>query len=130
MAEKIQSTLVNTIPLWKSQMVLALGIAHSTQAMEAQRAVTDMTNDLLRKNADALKMGSVQAAKEAERGIVDIETLKHTNEQLISTLDEVAHIQEEGRQKRREAEVELGRIEGELKQKLLEIRNNSTTVQS
>ena len=89
-----------------------------------------MTNDLLRKNADALKMGSVQAAKEAERGIVDIETLKHTNEQLISTLDEVAHIQEEGRQKRREAEVELGRIEGELKQKLLEIRNNSTTVQS
>ena len=128
MAEKIQSSLVNTIPLWKSQMVLALGIAHSTQAIEAQRAVTDMTNDLLRKNADALKMGSIQAAKESERGIVDIETLKHTNEQLISTLDEVAHIQEEGRQKRREAEAELGRIEGELKQKLLEIRNASTTV--
>ena len=127
MAEKIQSTLVNTIPLWKSQMVLALGIAHSTQAIEAQRAVTDMTNELLRKNADTLKMGSVEAAKEAERGIVDIETLKHTNEQLISTLDEVAHIQEEGRQKRREAEAELGRIEGELKQKLLEIRNSSST---
>lgn len=127
MAEKIQSTLVNTIPLWKSQMVLALGIAHSTQAIEAQRAVTDMTNELLRKNADTLKMGSVEAAKEAERGIVDIDTLKHTNEQLISTLDEVAHIQEEGRQKRREAEAELGRIEGELKQKLLEIRNSSST---
>ncbi len=127
MAEKIQSTLVNTIPLWKSQMVLALGIAHSTQAIEAQRAVTDMTNELLRKNADTLKMGSVEAAKEAERGIVDIETLKHTNEQLISTLDEVAHIQEEGRQKRREAEAELGRIEGELKQKLLEIRNSANT---
>ena len=125
MAEKIQSTIVNTIPLWKSQMVLALGLAHSTQAIEAQRAVTDMTNELLRKNADALKMGSIQAAKESERGIVDIETLKHTNEQLISTLDEVAHIQEEGRQKRREAEAELGRIEGELKQKLLEIRNST-----
>ena len=125
MAEKIQSTLVNTIPLWKSQMVLALGMAHSTQAIEAQRAVSDMTNELLRKNAETLKMGSIQAAKESERGIVDIETLKHTNEQLISTLDEVAHIQEEGRQKRREAEVELGRIEGELKQKLLELRSST-----
>lgn len=125
MAEKIQSTLVNTIPLWKSQMVLALGMAHSTQAIEAQRAVSDMTNELLRKNAETLKMGSVQAAKESERGIVDIETLKHTNEQLISTLDEVAHIQEEGRQKRREAELELGRIEGELKQKLLELRSST-----
>ena len=125
MAEKIQSTLVNTIPLWKSQMVLALGMAHSTQAIEAQRAVSDMTNELLRKNAETLKMGSIQAAKESERGIVDIETLKHTNEQLISTLDEVAHIQEEGRQKRREAELELGRIEGELKQKLLELRSST-----
>ena len=125
MAEKIQSTLVNTIPMWKSQMVLALGMAHSTQAIEAQRAVSDMTNELLRKNAETLKMGSIQAAKESERGIVDIETLKHTNEQLISTLDEVAHIQEEGRQKRREAELELGRIEGELKQKLLELRSST-----
>ena len=125
MAEKIQSTLVNTIPLWKSKMVLALGMAHSTQAIEAQRAVSDMTNELLRKNAETLKMGSIQAAKESERGIVDIETLKHTNEQLISTLDEVAHIQEEGRQKRREAELELGRIEGELKQKLLELRSST-----
>ena len=125
MAEKIQSTLVNTIPLWKSQMVLALGMAHSTQAIEAQRAVSDMTNELLRKNAETLKMGSLQEAKESERGIVDIETLKHTNEQLISTLDEVAHIQEEGRQKRREAELELGRIEGELKQKLLELRSST-----
>ena len=126
MADKIQSTLVNTIPLWKSQMVLALGMAHSTQAIEAQRAVSDMTNELLRKNAETLKMGSIQAAKESERGIVDIETLKHTNEQLISTLDEVAHIQEEGRQKRREAELELGRIEGELKQKLLELRSSTS----
>ena len=130
MAEKIQTTIVNTIPLWKNQMVLALGIAHSQQAMQAERAVTDATNELLKKNAATLKQGTIEIAKESERGIVDIETLKHTNEQLISTLDEVAHIQEEGRQKRREAEVELGRIEGELKQKLLEIRNNSTTVQS
>ena len=120
MAEKIQSTLVNTIPLWKSQMVLALGLAHSQQAMQAQRAVTDMTNELLRKNADALKMGSIETAKEAERGVVDIETLKHTNEQLISTLDEVKRIQDEGREKRRAAEEELGRIEGQLKEKLLE----------
>ncbi len=121
MVEKIQSTLVNTIPLWKSQMVLALGIAHSRQAMEAQREVTDMTNDLLRKNAETLKMGTIETAKESERGIVDIETLKATNQSLITTLDEVLKIQNEGRQKRRAAEQELGRIEGELKQKLLEI---------
>ena len=124
MAEKIQSSLVNTIPLWKSQMVLALGLAHSQQAMQAQRAVTDMTNELLRKNADALKMGSIETAKEAERGVVDIETLKHTNEQLISTLDEVKRIQDEGREKRRAAEEELGRIEGQLKEKLLQVRGN------
>lgn len=121
MSEKIQSTLVNTIPLWKSQMVLALGVAHSQQAAQAQREVTDMTNELLRKNADTLKMASVETAKESERGIVDIETLQHTNESLISTLDEVLRIQQEGRQKRREAELEMGRIENELKQKLLEI---------
>lgn len=121
MSEKIQSTLVNTIPLWKSQMVLALGVAHSQQAAQAQRQVTDMTNELLRKNADTLKMATVETAKESERGIVDIETLKHTNESLISTLDEVFRIQQEGRQKRREAEQELGRIENELKQKLLEL---------
>ena len=124
MAEKIQSTLVNTIPLWKSQMVLALGLAHSQQAMQAQRAVTDMTNELLRKNEDAMKMGSIETAKEAERGVVDIETLKHTNEQLISTLDEVKRIQDEGREKRRAAEEELGRIEGQLKEKLLQVRGN------
>lgn len=123
MTEKIQSTLVNTIPLWKSQMVLALGIAHSRDAIRAQREVTDMTNQLLRKNAETLKMGTIEAAKESERGIVDIETLKHTNESLISTLDEVMRIQDEGRQKRREAESELGKIEQELKNKLLEIRS-------
>ena len=122
MTEKIQTSLVNTIPLWKSQMVLALGISHSKQAMEAQRAVSDMTNDLLKKNADMLKIATIETAKESERGIVDIETLQHTNESLISTLDEVMVIQAEGRQKRREAEVELQRIEGELKQKLLEVR--------
>lgn len=122
MVEKIQSSLVNTIPLWKSQMVLALGLAHSRQALEAQRGVTDMTNQLLRKNAEALKMGTIETAKEAERGIVDIETLQHTNQALISTLDEVRRIQEEGHQKRISAEAELGRIEGELKQKLLELR--------
>ena len=122
MSDKIQSTLVNTIPLWKSQMVLALGVAHSQQAAEAQRQVTDMTNELLRKNAETLKMATVETAKESERGIVDMETLKHTNETLISTLDEVVRIQEEGREKRRAAELELGRIEGELKQKLLDIR--------
>ena len=113
---------MNTIPLWKSQMVLALGLEHSRQATQAQSAVTNMTNDLLQKNADMLKMGTVETAREAERSVVDIETLQHTNQQLISTLDEVMHIQEEGRKKRQEAEVELGRIEGELKQKLLELR--------
>ena len=122
MTEKIQSTIVNTIPLWKSQMVLALGLSHSLDAMEAQRKVTDLTNDLLKKNADALKTATVETAKESERGIVDIETLQHTTESLISTLDEVMRIQEEGRQKRRDAEAELGRMEGELKQKLLELR--------
>ena len=122
MSEKIQSTIVNTIPLWKSQMVLALGITHSQQAAQAQREVTDMTNELLRKNAATLKMATIETARESERGIVDIETLKATNESLISTLDEVMKIQEEGRQKRRDAEVELGRIEEELKQKLLQIR--------
>ena len=122
MVEKIQSTIVNTIPLWKSQMVLALGVEHSTQAAEAQRQVTDMTNELLRKNAEKLKMATVETAKESERGIVDMETLKATNESLISTLDEVMNIQREGRQKRREAEAELQNMEQELKNKLLEIR--------
>ena len=121
MSEKIQSTLVNTIPLWKSQMVLAMGITHSQQAAQAQREVTDMTNELLRRNAATLKMATVETAKESERGVVDMETLKAANESLISTLDEVVRIQDEGRQKRREAEVELGRIETELKQKLLEV---------
>ena len=124
MSEKIQSTLVNTIPLWKSQMVLAMGITHSQQAAQAQREVTDMTNELLRRNAQTLKMATVETAKESERGVVDIETLKAANESLISTLDEVIHIQDEGRQKRREAEVELGRIENELKQKLLDVMVN------
>jgi len=122
MAEKIQSTLVNTIPLWKSQMLLALGMAHSRQAMEAQRAVSDMTNELLKKNAETLKLGTVETAKEAERGIVDIETLKQTNQTLISTLDEVKRIQDEGRAKRRAAEEELVKIEDELKAKLLALR--------
>jgi len=122
MLEKIQSSLVNTIPLWKSQMVLALGLEHGRQATAAQSAVTNMTNDLLKKNADMLKMGTIETAREAERSVVDIQTLQHTNEQLISTLDEVMKIQTEGSQKRREAEAELGRIEGELKQKLLELR--------
>lgn len=123
MSEKIQSTIVNTIPLWKSQMVITLGIAHSTQAMQAQREVTNMTNELLKKNAEALRMGTVEIAKETERGIVDIETLTHTNQQLIATLDEVQQIQTEGKEKRRAAEVELRRIEGELRQKLLNIKN-------
>lgn len=122
MAEKIQSTIVNTIPLWKSQMVIALGVEHSTQAAEAQRAVSDMTNELLKKNADRLKTATIEAAKESERGIVDIETLKHTNESLISTLDEVMKIQTEGRAKRAAAEGELQQMENELKAKLLEIR--------
>jgi uncharacterized protein YaaN involved in tellurite resistance len=122
MSEKIQSTLANTIPLWKSQMVLALGLAHSQQAAKAQREVTDMTNELLRKNAEALKISTIETAREAERGIVDIETLKYTNQNLIETLDEVVRIQDEGRQKRRDAEVELSRIEGDIKRKLLELR--------
>ena len=122
MLEKIQSSLVNTIPLWKSQMVLALGLEHGRQATAAQAAVTNMTNELLQKNADMLKMGTIETAKEAERSVVSIETLQHTNQQLISTLDEVMKIQTEGAQKRKEAEKELGRIEGELKQKLLELR--------
>ncbi|MCI9263183.1 MAG: toxic anion resistance protein [Oscillospiraceae bacterium] len=122
MLEKIQSSLVNTIPLWKSQMVLALGVENSRQATAAQSAVTNMTNDLLKKNADMLKMGTIETAKEAERSVVSIETLQHTNQQLISTLDEMMKIQTEGAQKRKEAEAELGRIEGELKQKLLELR--------
>ena len=123
MAEKIQSTIVNTIPLWKNQMVLTLGIENSRRAMEAQRQVTDMTNALLQKNADMLHMASVETAKESERGIVDMETLKHTNEQLISTLDEVLQIQTDGAKKRQEAEAELRRLEGELKQKLLQPRS-------
>ncbi len=124
MAEKIQSTIVNTIPLWKGQMVLALGVTHSGQAAKAQREVTDMTNELLRKNAEILKTATIDTAKESERGIVDIETLRITNESLISTLDEVMRIQTEGRQKRKEAEIELSRIEKELKNKLLEMRVN------
>ena len=122
MVEKIQSTVVNTIPLWKSQMVLALGVEHSTQAEEAQRKVTDMTNELLKKNAEKLQMATVETAKESERGIVDIETLKATNESLIQTLDEVMRIQTEGRQKRKEAEAEMVRLEGELKDKLLQLQ--------
>lgn len=121
MAEKIQTSIVNTIPLWKSQMVLALGLAHSRQAIDAQRAVSDMTNELLKKNAAALKQGTIDTAKESERGIVDIETLQQTNKSLIETLDELARIQTEGKQKRAAAEQELGRIEGELKQKLMEL---------
>ena len=122
MVEKIQSTVVNTIPLWKSQMVIALGVEHSIQAAETQRQVTDVTNELLKKNAEKLKLASVETAKESERGIVDIETLKATNENLISTLDEVMKIQQEGRIKRQEAEAEMQRMEGALKQKLLEIQ--------
>ena len=123
MVEKIQSSLVNTIPLWKSQMVLALGLENSRKATAAQTAITNATNDLLKKNAEMLKMGTVATAKEAERSIIDIETLQHTNQQLISTLDEVIQIQKEGAQKRKEAEAELGRIEGELRQKLMELRS-------
>ena len=123
MAEKIQSTIVNTIPLWKNQMVLALGLAHSQQAMQAERAVTDMTNDLLKKNADALKMGTIETAKESQRGVVDIETLQQTNKSLIETLDELNKIQSEGRAKRAAAEQELNRIEDELKAKMMEIRS-------
>lgn len=122
MSDKIQSTIVNTIPLWKSQMVLALGVEHSRQAAEAQRQVTDMTNELLKRNSETLKMATIQTAKESERGVVDMETLRQTNENLISTLDEVLRIQDEGRQKRKEAETELAQIETQLKNKLLEIR--------
>lgn len=122
MIEKIQSSLVNTIPLWKSQMILALGLEHSRQATAAQSAVTNMTNELLRKNAETLKLGTTETARESERSIVDIETLQHTNQQLIETLDEVMKIQTEGAEKRKAAATELGRIEQELKQKLLELR--------
>ncbi|MGM9565569.1 toxic anion resistance protein [Evtepia sp.] len=122
MIEKIQSSLVNTIPLWKSQMVLALGLEHARQATASQNAVTEMTNTLLRQNADMLKMGTIETAREAERSVVDLETLRHTNQQLLESLDEVMRIQSEGAQKRREAETELAKIEGELKQKLLELR--------
>ena len=123
MTEKIQSTLVNTIPLWKNQIVLALGISHSKNALESERAVTNMTNDLLRKNAETLHQATVETAKESERGIVDLETLQHTNEELIHTLDEVMNIQKEGHEKRMAAEAELNRIEKQLNDKLLEIRD-------
>jgi uncharacterized protein YaaN involved in tellurite resistance len=122
MAEKIQTSLVNTIPLWKSQMVLALGLAHTENAMKAQRAVTDLTNNLLTKNAEKLHMATVETAKEAERGMVDIETLKHTNKLLIDTMDEVLQIQQQGKEKRRAAEQELATIEGELRAKIMEMR--------
>ena len=123
MAEKIQSTMVNTIPLWKSQMVIALGLHHAQEAMKAQRSVSDLTNDLLRSNAERLHTASVEVAKESERGIIDIETLTATNQRLIDTMDEVLAIQQDGREKRRAAESELARIEGELRSKLLEINN-------
>nr|WP_296439096.1 toxic anion resistance protein [uncultured Acetatifactor sp.] len=125
MSEKIQSTLVNTIPLWKSQMVIAIGLSHSTEAAKAQREVTDMTNALLKKNAETLKIATIETAKETQRGIVDIETLTATNQTLISTLDEVMKIQEDGRAKRRSAEAELGRIENEMRQKLLAVSQAS-----
>jgi len=125
MTEKIQSTIVNTIPLWKSQMLISLGLAHSKQAMEAEKAVNDMTNDLLKKNAEALHQATVEVAKESERGIVDIETLKHTNSELIKTLEEVQEIQENGRAGRRAAEAELVKIEDELRTKLLKLKENS-----
>ncbi len=122
MSDKIQSTIVNTIPLWKSQMVIALGLAHAEAAVKAQREVSDLTNEILKKNADKLKTATIETAKESERGVVDLETLRHTNEQLISTLEEVTRIQDEGRQKRREAEAEIAKMEEELKQKLLAMR--------
>lgn len=122
MSEKIQTSLVNTIPLWKSQMVLALGLQHTQSAIQAQQQVTEMTNTLLQKNADMLKMASIETARESERAVVDVETLRHTNQSLIETLDEVMRIQKEGAQKRAEAQAELRRIEGELKQKLLAVR--------
>ena len=125
MVEKIQSTIVNTIPLWKNQMVLALGVSHSNEAIRAQREVTNITNELLKKNADNLKMASIETAKESERGIVDIESLKHTNEALISSLDEVMKIQVESRAKRKEAENEIARLENELKNKMIEMVNKN-----
>lgn len=125
MSEKIQSTLVNTIPLWKSQMVIAIGLNHSSEAARAQREVTDMTNALLKKNAETLKTATIETARESERGIVDIETLTATNQTLISTLDEVLKIQEDGRTKRRNAEAELGRIEDEMRKKLLSVSRSS-----
>ena len=125
MAEKIQSTLVNTIPLWKSQMVIAIGLEHSNEAAKAQREVTDATNELLRKNADALHTATIETAKESERGIVDVETLTATNQTLIDTLDEVMQIQAEGRQKRKDAEAELQRIEDQMKDKILQVSKES-----
>ena len=125
MAEKIQTTLVNTIPLWKSQMVLALGLVHSEQVIRAQRAVADVTNELLRRNAEKLKVSTIGTAKESERGIVDIETLQATNQSLIETLNEVRRIQAEGADRRRAAESELVRIETELKEKLLDLRTRA-----
>ena len=124
MSEKIQSTIINTIPLWKNQMILSLGVEHAANAARVQREVTDMTNELLRKNAEILKTSTIETAKETERGIVDIETLRSTNESLISTLDDILNIQKEGRQKRREAEIELRNIEEQLKNKLLDFKNN------
>ena len=127
MVEKISSTIANTIPLWKNQMVLALGIAHSKQAMEATKEVTDLTNALIKKNADTLKQGTIEIAEQSERGIIDIETVRYSNEQLITSLEEVIRIQDEGRQRRRDAENELGQIEVQLKQKLLDIRNSQNS---
>ena len=123
MVEKIQTTIVNTIPLWKGQMVLALGIAHSTEAAKAQQKVSNLTNELLKKNAEALHQASVETAKESERGVVDIETLKKTNQDLINTLDDVLKIQKEGKEKRKAAEAEMARMEADLKKKLLEIQH-------
>lgn len=127
MSDKIQSTIVNTIPLWKNQMVIAIGLKHSTDAAKAQRAVSDMTNELLKKNAETLKAATIETAKESERGIIDIETLKSTNKTLISTFDEVIKIQDEGRKKRKEAEAELRNIENEMRSKLLEISNRQVS---
>ena len=127
MSDKIQSTIVNTIPLWKNQMVIAIGLKHSTDAAKAQKAVSDMTNELLKKNAESLKAATIETAKESERGIIDIETLKSTNKTLISTFDEVIKIQDEGRKKRKEAEAELRNIENEMRSKLLEISNRQVS---
>ena len=127
MSDKIQSTIVNTIPLWKNQMVIAIGLKHSTDAAKAQKAVSDMTNELLKKNAESLKAATIETAKESERGIIDIETLKSTNKTLISTFDEVIKIQDEGRKKRKEAEAELRNIENEMRTKLLEISNRQVS---